>query len=115
MRLNSLQPLLSILTTLALSFTPTAAPPPLPTLRISNFGAFRSVNPSIPSHITFNIVDPRPDYFMSVDCVFATNETYPSIFLDGWWHCDSEQDIAFWMEEDFFKLRRPWLSDPKDP
>ncbi|KAF2786295.1 hypothetical protein K505DRAFT_343923 [Melanomma pulvis-pyrius CBS 109.77] len=86
-----------------------------PTLHITNFSALISTSPSIPSHIAFNVLDPRPTYFASINCIFSTNETYPSIYLDGWWHCDPLVDVAFWFEDDFLMLRRVWLDDPSDP
>ncbi|KAF2192128.1 hypothetical protein K469DRAFT_745650 [Zopfia rhizophila CBS 207.26] len=94
--------------------TPTEAK--IPTLHVTNFGVFISSNPKVPSHLSFHVQDPRPEWYGEADCVFTTNETYPSVYLGGYWFCPEGKgyvNFAFWLEKDILKIRRPW-GDPKD-
>ncbi|KAF2877229.1 hypothetical protein BDV95DRAFT_601644 [Massariosphaeria phaeospora] len=113
-----------LLTTLLATFTftftasahlpPESPPPPIPHLLISHFAAFISTNPSIPSHLSFNVTDPRPTSYHASTCLFATNETFPSLFLDRWSHCDDDpvEDVAWRVDEHGrVKLRRPWWEE----
>lgn len=87
----------------------------VPTLHVTNLNVFVSNNSVVPSHISFHVVDPRPEQYGETDCVFSTNATYKSIYLSGWWDCDRNFDISFWLREDTLSLRRPWIQDPAEP
>jgi hypothetical protein len=106
--------ILSLISVFLLSFLSYAnIPPSPPILTIYKFGAFVSADPFIPSHIGFSVLDSRPLYHVDADCTFLTSETYPSIFLNGWWRCtdteNHEEMVEFWIDKHFIKLRRPWL------
>ncbi|KAF2476751.1 uncharacterized protein BDR25DRAFT_349810 [Lindgomyces ingoldianus] len=95
--------------------TTTASLPEIPTLHVTDFGAFISSSSNIPSYVSFHVQDPRPQYHAEVDCIFVTDTAYPSIYLEGYWPCEGGDGIAFWLDEDFMKIRRPFLQDPNDP
>ncbi|ORX98295.1 hypothetical protein BCR34DRAFT_577346 [Clohesyomyces aquaticus] len=112
-------PSLRLLLPLLLSLTSAAAlagpyETDIPILQITDFGAFVSARSDVPSHVSFHVRDGRPEYFAEVDCVFVTNETYPLIYLGGYWPCEGDTGIGFWLGEAFLKIRRPFLQDHCD-
>jgi len=109
--MHSTLPLLPILLLAPLSSAEIPSSPP--TLTIYKFGAFVSADPFIPSHIGFSVLDPRPLHHVDADCTFSTSETYPSIYMGGWWPCTNSENheelVEFWIDQHFIKLRRPWV------
>ncbi|KAF2704986.1 hypothetical protein K504DRAFT_494369 [Pleomassaria siparia CBS 279.74] len=82
-----------------------------PTLIVSNLVAFVSSDVKIPSHLGFNVLDPRDDYYGYAACIISTNNTISA----DWTSCDplfsghaEPMDVSFMIDRDFVKLRRPW-------
>ncbi|KAF2651796.1 hypothetical protein K491DRAFT_781595 [Lophiostoma macrostomum CBS 122681] len=93
----------------------------IPTLIVSNFGAFVSVKEEVRSFVSFHVKDPRPDYYFETNCTFSPPEVdgRNTIYLEGYIRCDTSDlrwatGFAWWMGEDFLALRRNWRTDPDD-
>jgi hypothetical protein len=83
----------------------------LPVLHVTHFGAFLSNITPVPSHVSFHLVDPRPDNFAETNCILYSVE---SLFETGWVDCQSTSDVSFMLDADALRLRRVFLLDPAD-
>jgi hypothetical protein len=93
----------------------------LPTLVVSNFGAFLSDKQEVRSFVSFHVKDPRPDYYFETNCTYSSDETdgRNTVYLQGYMDCESSDlqwavGFAWWMGDDFLALRRNWRTDPND-
>jgi hypothetical protein len=95
--------------------TTASAETEIATLHVTNFGAFLSAEPGIPSHVSFHVSDTRADWSAEVDCVFVTNDSYPFLYVGGYWPCRGDTGIGFWLADAFLRIHRPFLLDVNDP
>ncbi|KAF2728465.1 hypothetical protein EJ04DRAFT_516587 [Polyplosphaeria fusca] len=79
-----------------------------PILHVTNFGAFVNDDPSMPSHVSFHVVDPRPDNFVETDCILYRAG---SLFKTVWVNCENTSDVSFLFASDAMRLQRVFLLD----
>jgi hypothetical protein len=124
-------PILTLLTTLLLSTSTTAAPTPVPaadriTFIVTNFWAYvpstttTTTNTTTPintnetlvintnepstSVVQFHFSDPRPQYALNVWCQLYA----PSIYIDTFTPCIQSSDVTFRVSEEQLVIRRGW-------
>jgi hypothetical protein len=100
--------------TLVLLLTPLTKPvvAEVPSLVVSNFGAFLSSRKELKSHVAFTVVDPRPEYYLNTTCILSATDQQGTVALGAWKDCGDPgtDELSFWIGDDlrYLSLRRPW-------
>jgi hypothetical protein len=87
-----------------------------PNLIVSSFGAFVSSDWDLKTHVSFNVVDPRTEYYYNATCKLSATMDETRQALGRYTPCGSANEVFFFLARDLsqLSLKRPWVSKDGD-